>query len=299
MAKSRISLQAISGVPTRSAAASATAVLTRVFAAVFVTLLAAAVALLGAGIFPAGALAAEKNSLTIGVTAGPHEEIMEVVKQILAKEGIAVKIVTFTDYVAPNLALSEGELDANSFQHLPYLEQFSKDRKLDLVSIGNTFIFPMGIYSRRIKSLDELKKGATVAIPNDPTNGGRALLLLQEAGVIKLRKGVGSKATVLDIADNPKNLKIVELDAAQLPRSLEDTDASAINTNYAIEAGLNPAKDAIFREGPKSPYVNIIAARAKDKDLPIFKKLLEAYHSEEVKQFVTTRFKGSVAVGWE
>lgn len=243
--------------------------------------------------------AAAQEKLSVGVTAGPHEEIMEFVRDILAKQGVDLKVVTFTDFVAPNLALADGELDANSFQHLPYLKTFVADRKLDLVDVAYTVVFPMAIYSRRVKSLSDLKPGATVAIPNDPTNGGRALLLLQKAGVLKLKKDAGLKATVFDITDNPKKLKIRELDAAQLPRSLADVDAAAINTNFALEAKLDPIRDSIFRESADSPYTCVIAVRRKDADRPLIRKLIKAYQSPEVAKFIVERFKGSVAVGWE
>jgi D-methionine transport system substrate-binding protein len=235
----------------------------------------------------------------LGVTAGPHEELMNFVKGLLAKEGVDVKVVVFTDYVAPNLALSDGSLDANSFQHDPYFRTFITDKKLDLVNIGKTVVLPMAIYSNKVKSVKDLKKGATISIPNDPTNGGRALLLLQSAGVIKLKKDAGLKATVFDITDNPKDVKIKELDAAQLPRSLQDVDVAVINSNYALDAGLNPVKNSIYRESSESPYANIIVVRTKDKDKPVFKKLLKAYQSEAVAKFIDERFKGAVVVGWE
>ena len=261
--------------------------------AVFVFAAAATVATIAATSTPALA-DTKKEALTIGVTAGPHEEILEVVKDILAGKGISIKIVTFTDYVTPNIALAQGDIDANSFQHGPYLERFAKDRRLNLVAIAKTFVFPIGVYSKKIKSIEQLRPRAVIAIPNDPTNGGRALLLLQKAGFIKLRSGVGITPSVFDITENPKKLDIKELDAAQLPRSLEDVDAAVVNTNYAIEAGLDPVKDAIFREGADSPYANIIAVRAEDKDKPIFKELVQAYHSQRVADFVKEKYKGAV-----
>lgn len=251
-------------------------------------------AALSVPVFADSKTSGQKDVLTVGVTAGPHEEILEVVRDILAEKGITVKIVTFTDYVTPNLALAQGDIDANSFQHGPYLERFAKDRRLNLVSIGKTFVFPIGVYSKKIKSLDQLRQRSVIAIPNDPTNGGRALLLLQKAGLIKLRGGVGITPTVFDITENPKKLDIKELDAAQLPRALEDVDAAVVNTNYAIEAGLDPVKDAIFREGADSPYANIIAVRAEDKDKAILKELVQAYHTKRVADFVKEKYKGAV-----
>jgi D-methionine transport system substrate-binding protein len=173
-----------------------------------------------------------------------------------------------------------------------------KDRGYQIVSVGYTVNFPIGIYSKKVKSLKDLKEGARFGIPNDPTNGGRVLLVVQELGLIKLRPGAGLKATPLDITENPKKIKFVELDAAQLPRSLDDLDASAINTNYALSAGLSPAKDAIAQESPKSPYVNLLAVREQDKDKPWVAKLLKAYQSEEIRKFIQTEFKGAVLAGF-
>ncbi|MET0185738.1 MAG: MetQ/NlpA family ABC transporter substrate-binding protein [Achromobacter sp.] len=252
---------------------------------------------LGASLIAQTAVAQDKP-LKIGVTAGPHAQIFEVVKQEAAKQGLALQIIEFSDYVQPNAALAGGDLDANSYQHQPYLDNANADRGYKLESIAKTVIFPIGIYSKKIKSLDELKEGARIAIPNDPTNGGRALLLLQDKGLIKLRDGVGLKATPIDVQDNPKKIRFIELDAAQLPRSLDDTDASAVNTNFAIEAGLDPVKDAIVRESPESPYANVLVVRAADKDKPAFAKLVTAYHSAAVKEFIQTKYKGAVITAW-
>jgi len=238
------------------------------------------------------------ESIKVGVTGGPHAQLMEVVKSVAAKNGLNIKIVEFSDYVQPNAALAGGDLDANSYQHEPYLEAQVKDRGYKLIRIADTITFPMGIYSKKVKTLAELPAGAKIAVPNDPTNGGRALLLLQKQGLIKLRADAGLKATPLDITDNPKRLKIVELDAAQIPRSLGDVDAAAINTNFAMEAGLKPKQDAIAIEDPKGPYVNIIAVREADRNKPWVAKLIAAYHSPEVKQFIENRFGGAVVASW-
>ena len=246
---------------------------------------------------PAAAPAADKP-LKVGVTPGPHAQIMEVVKKVAEKDGLKIQIVEFSDYIQPNVALNQGDIDINSFQHLPYLENMVKDRKYDLVMLAKTFTFPMGIYSKKIKSIKDLKDGATVAIPNDPTNGGRALILFEKAGLIKLKPGLGHKASVVDIVENPRKFKIRELEAAQIPRTLEDMEIAAINTNYAMSAGLVPVKDALILEDSSSPYANILAVRSKDKDNPLYKKFLKAYQSEEVKKFVTEQFKGSVIVAW-
>lgn len=245
----------------------------------------------------AGAAQAQNQTLRVGVSAGPHAQILEVVKKVAATKGLDLKVVEFTDYVVPNAALDAGEIEVNSFQHQPYLDNQKKDRGYRIESVGLTVNFPIGIYSKKHTSWDALPNGATVAIPNDPTNGGRVLLLLRDKGVIKVKDGTGFKPTVLDITENPKKLKIVEVDAAQTPRSLPDVDAAAINTNYAVEAGIDP-KTAILREDPKGPYVNVIAVRSADKDKPWVKTFLEAYHSPEVKQFIEDKFKGAVLAGW-
>jgi len=254
--------------------------------------------LAGLSAAPVSASFAQDKPIKIGATGGPHAQILEVVKKIAAKDGLNIQIVEFSDYVQPNAALAAGDLDANSYQHLPYLEAQIKDRGYKLVNVGYTITFPMGVYSKKIKSLKDLKNGARVGIPNDPTNGGRALLLLQAQGVLKLKADAGLKATPLDIADNPKKLKIVEIDAAQLPRSLDDLDAAAINGNYAESAGLDPTKDGIAIEAAKGPYANVIAVRSADKDKPWVAKLIKAYHSPEVKQYVVTQFKSAVIPAW-
>lgn len=239
-----------------------------------------------------------EKPIKIGVTAGPHAEIMDVVKKAAEKDGLKVQVIEFNDYIQPNVALNQGDIDLNSFQHQPYLDNVISDRKYELASIAKTVIFPMGIYSKKVKSLADLKPGATIALPNDPTNGGRAYLLLEKIGLIKLKPNTGLKAAVTDIAENPKNLKFKELDAAQIPRSLDDVDIAAINTNYAMTAGLVPTKDSLALEDTNSPYANIIVSRAKDKDNPAFQKLIKAYHSEEVKKFIQEHFKGSVVTAW-
>lgn len=253
---------------------------------------------LAAAAFALLAPAAAAETVKIGVTPGPHAEILEQVKSIAQTRGLDIEIIEFSDYVVPNAALDSGELDANSFQHEPYLVNEIEKRGYTLSKVANTVTFPIGIYSRKIKAIGELRDGATVGIPNDPSNGGRVLLLLREAGLIELAEGIGLTPGVADIIENPKGLEIVELDAAQLPRSLDDTDISAINTNYAIEAGLDPSKDAILREAADGPYVNIIAVTTARQDEPWVETLVESYHSDAVKQFIATRFKGAVVAGW-
>ena len=262
------------------------------------SLLQSALALAFAATLSVPALAQDKP-IKIGVTGGPHAQIFEQVKKVAEKDGLKIQIVEFSDYVQPNAALAAGDLDGNSYQHKPYLDAQVKDRGYKIVSVGNTVNFPIGIYSKKVKDLKDLKEGARVGIPNDPTNGGRVLLVFQDKGLIKLKPEAGLKATPLDIVENPKKIKFVEVDAAQLPRTLDDLDASAINTNFALSAGLNPGKDAISQENAKSPYVNLLAVREQDKDKPWVAKLVKAYHSEEIRKFIQTEFTGSVIPGFE
>ena len=241
---------------------------------------------------------AQDKVIKIGVTAGPHAQLMDQVKKVAERDGLKLQVVEFSDYVQPNAALVSGDLDANSYQHKPYLDAQIKDRGYKLVSVAPTVNFPIGLYSKKVKRLEDLKSGAKFGIPNDPTNGGRVLLLLQDKGLIKLKPNVGLKATPLDVVENPKKLRFVELDAAQLARSLDDLDASAINTNFAIAAGMSPKKDAITLERADNPYVNIIVVREADKAQPWVAKLVKAYHSDEIRQFIDKEFKGSVAAGF-
>ena len=239
--------------------------------------------------------AGAKTTLKVGATPVPHAEILEIVKPLLAKQNIDLQIVEFSDYVQPNLALNDKELDANFFQHEPYLDNFiSEHKELKLKNAGGVHIEPMGIYSKKIKELTALPDGASIAIPNDPTNGGRSLLLLEKAGLLKLREGAGVKATVQDIADNPKNLKFQEVEAAQVPRTLDDVDAAVINTNFAMQVNLVPTKDALFMEDKTSPYVNIVAVREGDEKRPEIEALMKALTSKEVKDFIDSKYKGAI-----
>ena len=243
----------------------------------------------------------DPHHIKVGVIVGAEQQVAEAAQKI-AKEkyGLDVELVTFNDYVLPNEALSKGDIDANAFQHKPYLDQQIKDRGYKLVAVGNTFVYPIAGYSKKIKSLDELQPGSQVAVPNDPTNLGRSLLLLQKVGLIKLKEGVGLLPTVLDVTENPKNLKIVELEAPQLPRSLDDAQIAlaVINTTYASQIGLTPAKDGIFVEDKDSPYVNLIVTREDNKDAENVKKFLQAYQSEEVYQEANKVFNGGAVKGW-
>lgn len=243
----------------------------------------------------------DPNHIKVGVIVGAEQQVAEVAQKV-AKEkyGLDVELVSFNDYVLPNEALSKGDIDANAFQHKPYLDQQIKDRGYKLVSVGNSFVYPIAGYSKKIKSLDELQPGSQIAVPNDPTNLGRSLLLLQEQGLIKLKEGTGLMPTSLDIVENPKDLKIVELEAPQLPRSLDDDQITlaVINTTYASQINLTPAKDGIFVEGKDSPYVNIIVAREDNKDAENVKKFVQAFQSDEVFQAADKIFNGGAVKGW-
>ena len=234
------------------------------------------------------------ETLTVAATPVPHAEILEFVKPALAKEGVDLKVKVFTDYIQPNVQVAEKRLDANFFQHQPYLDEFNKAKGTNLVAVAGVHIEPLGAYSSKYKALTELPGGANVVIPNDATNGGRALLLLAKAGLIKLKEPNNILSTVKDITENPKDLKFRELEAATIPRVLTQVDLALINTNYALEAKLDPSKDALVIEGNDSPYVNILVARPDDKDSEAMKKLVAALHSPEVKAFILEKYKGSV-----
>lgn len=236
----------------------------------------------------------DENVLKVGASPEPHAGMLEHISSDLEAEGIKLEIVEFSDYVAPNLSLNDAELDANFFQHQPYLENFVAERGVSLVSLGAVHIEPMGLYSKTVTSLDEIPEGATVSIPNDPTNGARALLLLERNGLITLDESAGFNATERDIIDNPKNISIQPLEAAQLPRTLDDVDASVINGNFALEAGLVPAEDAIVIEEKDSPYANIVAIRAGDEENEKLLKLMEALHSDKMRDYINENYDGGV-----
>ncbi|MCU1753569.1 MULTISPECIES: MetQ/NlpA family ABC transporter substrate-binding protein [Pseudomonas] len=247
-----------------------------------------------AAVAAVAAFSAHAGDLSVAASPVPHAEILEFVKPALAKEGVNLKVKVFTDYVQPNVQVAEKRLDANFFQHQPYLDEFNKSKGTNLVSVAAVHLEPLGAYSSKYKKLDELKDGATVVIPNDATNGGRALLLLDKAGLIKLKDSKNILSTVKDITENPKNLKFRELEAATIPRVLTQVDLALINTNYALEAKLNPEKDALVIEGSDSPYVNILVARPDDKDSEDMKKLVAALHTPEVKAFILEKYKGAI-----
>ncbi|UUD62463.1 MetQ/NlpA family ABC transporter substrate-binding protein [Pseudomonas seleniipraecipitans] len=238
--------------------------------------------------------AAQAETLRVAASAVPHAEILNFVKPALAKEGVELDVKVFTDYVQPNVQVAEKRLDANFFQHQPYLDEFNKSRGTTLVSVAGVHVEPFGAYSSKIKDLKDLPQGANVVIPNDATNGGRALLLLQKAGVIKLKDANNILSTPKDIAENPKAIKVRELEAATLPRVLTQVDLALINTNYALEAKLNPTQDALAIEGSDSPYVNILVTREDNKDNAAVQKLVKALHSDEVKAFILEKYKGAV-----
>ncbi len=242
----------------------------------------------------------DKNTLKVGTISGPETELMQVAQDV-AKEkfGLTVQIIEFSDYVEPNAALNDGSIDANMFQHQPYLDQQIKDRHYQLITVGKTFVYPMGIYSKKIKTIADVPKDGLVAIPNDPSNEGRALLLLQKAGLIQLKKAAGLYATPIDIQRNTKQLKFKELDAAQLARSLQDVDLAIINTNYAIPAGLSPTQDAIFHEDSDSPYANIIVVRQDEKEDPRIKQLVASFQSDKVLNAAKHIFNGQAIPAWQ
>ncbi|HYG87872.1 MAG TPA: MetQ/NlpA family ABC transporter substrate-binding protein [Azospirillum sp.] len=255
--------------------------------------------LLTAAVLAAGLLssAAQAAPLKIGVSAGPYGEILDFTAKIAAKEGLEAKVIEFTDWNMPNAALQAGDIDANNFQHQPFLDNQIKQRGYDIVPAAKSIVVPMGVYSKKVKNLADLKSGASVSIPNDPTNAARALGLLADAGVIKLKDGVGLGATILDVASNPKGIKFVELDAAQLPRSLDDVDASVITLNYAVLAGLDP-KGALKLEDDQSKWHLVWAVRKDRQDDPSIKRFIEIYRSPEVRQFILTRFNGTIVPTW-
>lgn len=250
--------------------------------------------LIGLGTFLVLSLGAFGGTLKVGATPVPHAELLEFVKADLKANGVDLKVVEMTDYVTPNLALADGEIDANFFQHKPYLDKFASERNLKLSIVANIHVEPLGLYSKKIKSVNDLKKGDTVAIPNDPSNGGRALILLHNNGIITLNDPTNLYATEFDIVKNPKNLKFKAVEAAQLPRVLADVSVAVINSNYALEAGLNTTTDAILVEGKESPYANIITVKTGNEKNEDIKKLISALQTEKVKKFIVEKYKGAV-----
>lgn len=235
--------------------------------------------------------AGEKTEIKVGTVPGYSEQVVEFVAKEAEKEGLKVTIVPFSDYVTPNQALAQGDTDLNSFQHGPFLNAFNEKNGTHIVAIGNTYLAPLRLFSNKYKSVNDLPDGASIAIPNDPSNGGRALLLLEKNGLIKLKEGADPvKAVISDIAENPKHLNLIELEAPQLPRALEDCDGSVINGGYVVSAGLDP-KSAIAEEDNTSPYVNIIAANEKDKDNPAYKKFVKIFQTDATRKYIEDNFQ--------
>ena len=238
--------------------------------------------------------------LRVGVIAGPEADVMQVAMDIVKKDrNVDVELVEFSDYVSPNVALSDGSIDANAFQHRPYLDSMVRDRGFKLVAVGNTFVYPIAAYSKKLKDISELKDGAKIAIPNDPSNEGRTLILLHQRGFIKLNDANNLDATPTNIIENPHKFQFIELDAAQLPRSLDDVDIAFINNTYAALAGYSPAHDALLVENKDSPYVNIIVTREDNKEDPRVAALVESYQTDDVESKAFELFKGSAVAGWK
>ena len=232
--------------------------------------------------------------LKIGVTAGPHAIIMEKVKELAKAEGIEVQVIEFNDFILPNIALNDKELDLNSYQHQPFLDEQVTNRGYKIKSAGKTILMPLGIYSHTLKKLADLKEKSKIAIPSDPTNGGRSLKLLEKEGLIKLKPAINP--SILDITDNPKKLTLLEIDAPQLPRTLDDVDAAVINTDWVFLSGLDP-KTALATEDKNSPYANIFAIR-EDEHRPEVEKFIKIYQSEPIKLFIQEKFKGAILPAW-
>jgi D-methionine transport system substrate-binding protein len=252
--------------------------------------------------FAGGAKQDTKETVVkIGVVGENNEQWTPVIEQ-LAKEGVRIELVKFSEYVLPNRALEDGELDLNAFQHYAYLNNEIGTKNYHLSPIGETLLAPLGLYSRKVKSVSEIKSGDKIAIPNDAVNGGRALRVIEKAGLLKIPESAGPTPTLNDISDNPLKLQFVEVEAAQTPRLLPDVAASVINGGHAVDAGLNPERDSIALErqsgGAQNPYINIIAARTADKDNPIYKRIVEVYHTDPVKQIIQTVYKGAYITAW-
>ncbi|MDO4778077.1 MAG: MetQ/NlpA family ABC transporter substrate-binding protein [Tissierellia bacterium] len=236
----------------------------------------------------------QTNKIKIGVSPVPHAEIAELVKTELAKEGVELEIVIFDDYVLPNMGLQDKSIDANFFQHIPYMETFMKEKGAEFVSLGGVHVEPIALYSTKVKDIKEFKEGAEILIPLDPSNQSRALFLLQQNGLIKLKDGVGATVTEADIVENPKKIKFTAVEAALLTKAYKDVDGAVINSNYALNSQLNPLKDGLVIEGSESKYANIIAVRKEDAEKEVFKKLIKAFQSEQVKKFIEEKYKGAV-----
>lgn len=255
--------------------------------------------LVGCGTGSADDGALDEDKLVVGVMAGPHEQIVEVASEIAAEDGLEIELKVFSDYVLPNTSLDEGDLDVNSYQHQPFLDAFNDDHGTELVPVGKTILNPMGVYSDTLENIEELPDGAAFGLPNDPTNGSRALFILEEAGIIKLDEAKAETASIHDVVENPKNLEFIELDAAQIPNQLSEVDAAAINTNFALGAGISPRDDSILLESTNSPYVNYIVVRPEHAEDPTVERFVNAYQSDKVKEFIEEEFEGSIIPSWD
>ncbi|HLQ98148.1 MAG TPA: MetQ/NlpA family ABC transporter substrate-binding protein [Candidatus Dormibacteraeota bacterium] len=242
--------------------------------------------------------ALSEDKLIVGVTAGPHEEVFEIVKEVAAKDGLEIEIKVFSDYIIPNTALDEGQLDANSYQHKPFMDKFNEDHDTDLVSAFPTILSMIGVYSETLTDVNDIPEGGKIGIPNDPTNGARALSIFEEAGLIELDNEKRDSATPLDIVKNDKNIEFVELDAAQIPKMLGEVDLAVINGNFATSSGLNPTEDSIFTETDGTPYVNHLVVREENVNDPIIEKLKNAYYSDEVKDYINSEYPGVYQASW-
>lgn len=247
-----------------------------------------------APVVPAGGSDVSVEKLVIGVSPAPHGEIVEALEDDFLAAGIELEVINFDDYVQPNLALDDGDLDLNYFQHKPYLDNFSAEHGLDLEVVGQVHVEPLALYSGSYSSVEELPDGAEILIPDDPTNGARALLLLQSEGLIELADPTDLNSTEADVVSNPKNFKFTALDAANIARTYTDVDGGIINANFAIDAGLNPTNDSILIEGDQSPYANIIVVRAEDKANETYLKVVEILNSDRAREFIESEYKGTI-----
>ncbi|GHE22720.1 MetQ/NlpA family ABC transporter substrate-binding protein [Halomonas urumqiensis] len=255
--------------------------------------------LASAVILGAGTATADDHSIKVGTVAGPETDVMHVAAEIAEREyGLDVEIIEFTDYVTPNAALADGSLDANAYQHEPYMRSMVEDRGYDFTIAGLTFVYPIGAYSEKYSSIDELPEGAQIALPNDPSNEGRALILMHNEGLIELDDPTNLEATPLNVVENPKDFRFREIEAAQLPRVLPDVDMAFINNTFAQPAGLS-LDDALIKEGPESPYVNLIAVRGGDQEREEIQQLVEAYQTDEVAAKAAELFGPAAVPGWK
>lgn len=241
--------------------------------------------------------AASAADLRVGVSAGPYGQVLDEAARLAAEEGLDVEIIEFTEWTMINEALHNGDIDANNFQHKPYLDNQIAARGYDIVALDSSIVVPMAVYSERVETIEEIPEGASIGIPNDPTNAARALFLLSEGGLITLAEGAGATATILDVTENPKNVRFVELDAAQLPRSLSDLDASVITLNYAVVSGLNP-NDSLIMETEHSEWTLVWAVREDRAEDPTIRRFIDIYSSEEIREFIDTTFEGTILPTW-